>query len=183
MLTKLRVMNKLFHHHHCGEPDFYWHLTNMFLEDVKVWGQQIKLKCTVSFRAHTCALLCVRACVCVRRWVSQISKQIQPTTAQGHSSHNCAGGILEILTQQGSISLQVTENDIIKPLLTLQTIRALLRPYWQWILSNQTVGSGLCPQSKTITSQWITEKCPSGQEWSSARKAGLKMTTAISPSL
>lgn len=93
-----------------------------------------------------------------------VSDKTNHTTAKGHSNHNCAGGILEILTQQGSIPLQVTENDIIKLLLTLQTILAVLHLYWQWIPSKQTAGSGLCPQSKTITSEWITEKCPSRQE-------------------
>lgn len=60
--------------------------------------------------------------------LSQI-KQVRYTTALGRSDHNCAGGILELLAQQGSVSLQVSENDIIKLLLTLQTIPVRLHVY------------------------------------------------------
>ena len=85
-------------------------------------GQQIKLWHCL------CVCACVSSHACVWKRVSQI-KQTPHTTAQGPSNHNCAGGILEILTQQGSIPLQVTENDIIKLLLTLQTILAVQRLY------------------------------------------------------
>ena len=172
-------MNKLFHHHR-WEPNFYWHSTNMFSEDVEV--RVSKLKCSSAHSlcvcAHVCVCACVRVCVCVCVCVCLTAKTNPTYDSPGHSSRNCAGGILDILTQQGSISLQVTENDIIKLLLTLQTIPGLLRLYWQWIPSKQTGGSGLCPQSKTITSKWITGKDPSGQEGPDTEQRRTKNDTA-----
>lgn len=67
---------------------------------------------------------------------------------------NCAGGILAILAGRGSIFPQVTDSDIIKPLLTRQTISTPSRP----CIDNRPYQTHselakICPQSKPFTLQ------------------------------
>lgn len=129
-------------HHHRGEPNFYWHSTNMFLRDLEVWVSKL------NYSTHSvCLCVCSHVGDCVWACLSQI-KQTVHKTAEGHSNHNCAGGILEILTQQGSISLQVTENDIIKLLLTLQTIQPHRICIDNGILQNKQQAPGFAPNLK-----------------------------------
>ncbi len=71
------MMNKLFHHH-IGEPDFHWHLTDMFSGDVKVWVS--KLRCCSTHSVCVCVCVCVCSLACVTVCVTAtVSDKTNPT--------------------------------------------------------------------------------------------------------
>lgn len=109
----------------------------------------------------------MHACVCVgererRRWIESLSVRKGLCVSEGHKTkrsgplgpvpRNCAGGILAILAARGSIFPQVTDSDIIKPLLTRQTISTPSRPgIDNRPYQTHTELAKICPQSKPFT--------------------------------
>nr|XP_017212047.1 uncharacterized protein LOC103911161 [Danio rerio] len=89
---------------------------------------------------------CVRACVSLKDIKQNAAVPLGPVV------RNCAAGILAIPAAQGSIFPQVTDSDIIKPLLTGQTISTAFRPSIDnRAYQTHTQLAKICPQSKPFT--------------------------------